>query len=59
MKKSLVISIIALLVAVAALVKDYLPCAKKAAEQNNYTSSHNAAYRVYCTQTLQSPEWRL
>ncbi len=35
MKKSLVISIIALLVAVAALVKDYLPCAKKAAEQNN------------------------
>ena len=31
MKKSLVISIIALLVAVAALVKDYLPCAKKAA----------------------------
>lgn len=32
MKKSLVISIIALLVAVAALVKDYLPCAKKAAD---------------------------
>jgi len=32
MKKSLVISIIALLVAVAALVKDYLPCAKKSAE---------------------------
>lgn len=32
MKKTLVISIIALLVAVAALVKDFLPCAKKAAE---------------------------
>lgn len=32
MKKSLVISIIALLVAVAALVKDYLPCAKKTAD---------------------------
>lgn len=32
MKKTLFISIIALLAAVAALVKDYLPCAKKAAE---------------------------
>ena len=32
MKKALVISVIALLISVAALVKEYFPCAKKAAE---------------------------
>ncbi|MBR1648686.1 MAG: thioredoxin domain-containing protein [Alphaproteobacteria bacterium] len=41
MKKSLVISVLALLVAVAAFVKDYLPCAKQAADSAQATVSGN------------------